>query len=168
MFSQELKLLYRGSLHGFRAPNFHAKCDNISKTLTVVKAAKSGNIFGGYTEATWNQTFVGSFFKKDENAFLFSLVNKLKTPVKMNIAMGEEKFAIIGNRLFGPIFGRSMNSTSHDMLINLDSIDGHDSHSTIHSYLLPKYQQDSTEAKSLMTGFDFGFRIEEIEVFQLH
>mmetsp|Transcript_25258 Transcript_25258/g.22267 ORF Transcript_25258/g.22267 Transcript_25258/m.22267 type:complete len:116 (+) Transcript_25258:731-1078(+) len=33
-----LKLLYRGSEHGFTAQNFHSKCDNIEHTLTVVKS----------------------------------------------------------------------------------------------------------------------------------
>jgi hypothetical protein len=92
--SQQLKLLYRGSLHGFRASTFHAKCNNIRKTLTVVKAAKSGNKFGGYTEATWNEDLNATkYYKKDANAFLFSLVNKEKSPVKVNVAIGQENFA---------------------------------------------------------------------------
>jgi hypothetical protein len=44
--SQKFDLLYRGTLHGFKARDFHSKCENIPKTLTIIKAA-SGNIFGG-------------------------------------------------------------------------------------------------------------------------
>jgi hypothetical protein len=67
----QLKLLYRGSLHGFTATDFHAKCDNIAKTLTVIKT-ESGDIFGGYTEATWNAPSDGTCYKEDKNAFIFS------------------------------------------------------------------------------------------------
>ena len=49
--SQSFELLYRGSLHGFKGSDFHSKCDNNPKTLTIIKAT-TGNIFGGYTEAT--------------------------------------------------------------------------------------------------------------------
>jgi hypothetical protein len=165
---QQLKLLYRGSLHGFRASTFHAKCDNIRKTLTIVKAAESGNIFGGYTVATWNQPSWGSYFKKDEQAFLFSLVNKEKRPTKMNIAIGEEKFAILANEAYGPIFGKNDYKSGNDMCINLDKYRGEDCFSHIgSSYFLPKYQHDSREARCLMSGFDSWFKISEIEVFQL-
>jgi hypothetical protein len=169
--SQQLKLLYRGSLHGLRASTFHAKCDHISKTLTVVKAAKSGNIFGGYTEATWNQpSWDGYCYKEDANAFLFSLVNKEKNPVKINIAVGEEKSAILACETFGPFFGKFNEQTGCDILINLNKLHGEYSLSNIgSSYFLPNYQHDSIKAKSLMSGFnDSYFRIEEIEVFQLH
>ena len=46
------KLVYRASRDGFGAADFHSKCDNISKTLTIVSANE--NIFGGYTNMTWN------------------------------------------------------------------------------------------------------------------
>jgi hypothetical protein len=122
--SQQLKLLYRGSLHGFRASTFHDKCDKIRKILTVVKAETSGNIFGGYTEATWDVPVwdkPGIYnYKRDENAFLFSLVNEEKTPVKINIAIGEEDFAISVKKQFGPMFGKFIPEKGNDMGINLD------------------------------------------------
>jgi hypothetical protein len=42
-------LLYRGSRDGFGAVDFHSKCDGHSNTLTIIKAAESSYIFGGYT-----------------------------------------------------------------------------------------------------------------------
>jgi hypothetical protein len=84
---QEFVLLYRGSLHGFEPGDFHLKCDNIAKTLTVIKAAESGNIFGGYTEATWDES---DTYKSDEKAFIFSLVNKENKPVKVNVTKGKK------------------------------------------------------------------------------
>ena len=38
-------LLYRGSLHGFGALDFHSRCDGVAKTLTVIKT-KEGYLFG--------------------------------------------------------------------------------------------------------------------------
>ena len=32
---------------------FHTKCDGIPNTITILKA-KSGNIFGGFTEQNWD------------------------------------------------------------------------------------------------------------------
>jgi hypothetical protein len=51
---QKWSLLYRGSRDGFRASNFHSHCDNKPITLTIIKST-SGNIFGGFTSAHWNQ-----------------------------------------------------------------------------------------------------------------
>jgi len=47
-----LELKCRASRDGFKASDFHSHCDGISNTLTVIKA-KSGNIFGGFTEQEW-------------------------------------------------------------------------------------------------------------------
>ena len=47
------KLLYRASIDGWAATNFHFCCDNKGPTVTVIKS--TGNyIFGGYTEQQWN------------------------------------------------------------------------------------------------------------------
>ena len=44
-------LIYRASLNGWAASNFHSFCDRKGPTVVVVK---SGNyIFGGYTEQHW-------------------------------------------------------------------------------------------------------------------
>lgn len=72
---KKLALLYRASRDGFQAASFHAKCDKKEKTLTIVKA-KSGQIFGGYTNAKWNSQYQN--YQSDENAFIFSLVNNHK------------------------------------------------------------------------------------------
>ena len=53
-FSKDQKwdLKYRASRDGFKSTDFHSHCDGIANTLTVIKA-KSGNIFGGFTEQEW-------------------------------------------------------------------------------------------------------------------
>ena len=75
------KLLYRSSRDGILANNFHAKCDNMSGTLVLMKT-KNLNIFGGYTAADWS----GTKYKYDSTAYMFSLVNSYKSAVKMSIS----------------------------------------------------------------------------------
>ena len=48
--SDEL-LLYRASRNGWASSNFHSCCDNKGPTVTVIKSGN--NIFGGYTEQSW-------------------------------------------------------------------------------------------------------------------
>ena len=46
--------MYRASVDGFAAKNFHAKCDGFKQTLTIIRAANS-YIFGGYASVAWSQ-----------------------------------------------------------------------------------------------------------------
>lgn len=68
-FSQNTRwvLIYRASNDGFGAKSFHAKCDGVPKTLTIVKTTNS-YIFGGYANEPWDQT--GEYIS-DKNAFIF-------------------------------------------------------------------------------------------------
>jgi len=75
-----LKLLYNGSKDGFRDEHFHAKCDNETPTITFIKSQGYDQIFGGYTEQTWDEVS-GDGWKKDDNAFIFSLSHNEKFPV---------------------------------------------------------------------------------------
>jgi hypothetical protein len=45
-------LLWRGSRDGFRAKNFHGRCDGHANTLTLILDTE-GNIFGGFTPLEW-------------------------------------------------------------------------------------------------------------------
>ena len=45
-------LIYRASRDGWSCYNFHALCDSKGPTVTVVKSGN--NIFGGYTEQSWD------------------------------------------------------------------------------------------------------------------
>lgn len=161
------ELLYRGSLHGFRAKDFHEKCDGVAKTLTLVKSNNS-NIFGGYTEAQWDSSGVT---KSDPKAFLFSLENKEKQPIKINIKNG---VAIFCNSILGPTFGyehkyrsyhdrygnyRQGNSIIYDLSISDQSNLNHDSFSSLESsypYDLNKYVLANSEY----------FLVEDIEVYK--
>ena len=59
---------------------YHSRCDNIGRTLTIIKVKNNPNIFGGYTEATWDGDMVS---KSDKNSFIFSLINNENSPMKI-------------------------------------------------------------------------------------
>ncbi len=61
------RLVYRASVDGFAAKNFHEKCDGVPMTLSIVKTTNSF-IFGGYASEPWDQT--GEYIC-DKNAFIF-------------------------------------------------------------------------------------------------
>ena len=52
--SDEL-LLYRASRDGWYSYNFHSCCDNKGPTVTVIESGD--NIFGGFTEQSWESKF---------------------------------------------------------------------------------------------------------------
>ena len=64
-------LLFRASRDGYRASNFHSKCDGKSNTVTLVETT-TGRRFGGFTDAQWDQS---SSYKTGSNGFIFSLDN---------------------------------------------------------------------------------------------
>ena len=68
------KLLYRATQEGNNIRTFHNKCDNINRTLTIIKTRK-GMRFGGYTEQKWYCSNNNSAQPKDgkEVCFCFSL-----------------------------------------------------------------------------------------------
>ncbi|XP_068687634.1 uncharacterized protein [Montipora foliosa] len=79
--SGQWRLLFKASRDGFKAKDFHSKCDGKGPTVTVVKSGSF--IFGGFTAQPWS----GSKYwehKTKEETFLFSLVNPfVMHPLKM-------------------------------------------------------------------------------------
>ena len=50
------KLLFRASQDGFTAQAFHGRCDNKGPTVTIIKSGN--NIFGGFTENSWQSKYI--------------------------------------------------------------------------------------------------------------
>ena len=72
-------LLYRKSENDDSYDTFHKLCDNKGATLTLIKA-KEGFIIGGFTPLNQDNT---SFWKKDDDTFVFSLSdNKVFKKIK--------------------------------------------------------------------------------------
>ena len=65
--SLSFKLLYRSSIHGATASQFHDKCDYKPNTITIIETMNN-YVFGGFTRIAWN-----SMTTTDNNAFLFLL-----------------------------------------------------------------------------------------------
>ena len=159
---KEFKLLYRASRDGFSSKVFHSKCDKIPKTLTIIKVKDKPHIFGGYTEATWEG---GWIYKKDPNAFIFSLVNNDNKPIKMIIDNENIKNAIFCDPSYGPVFGRAIFGS--DFYIVSYSNSGGNSFSDLgYTYQHPIYKERSNSARSFLAG-SYNFSTSEIEVFQV-
>jgi len=125
---QKRDLIYRASQDGFEASKFHTNCDKKTNTLTVIKST-NGNIFGGYTEQTWNHT---GDYKADPNSFIFSLINMLNEPIKMKCS---QNHGIYCNSSYGPTFGGG-----HDLHIADRSNTNTSSYSNLgHSYSHPDW-----------------------------
>jgi hypothetical protein len=154
----QFKLLYRASRDGFGVKDFHEKCNNILKTLTLIKVKDKPHIFGGYTEATWGGDLV---YKKDPNAFIFSLVNNDNKPIKMKVNENIQ-YAIGCHCTYGPSFGKGK-----DFHISSRSNSNLNSFSKLgHTYSHPNCIKGSNKAKSFLAG-SRNFSTEEIEVYQV-
>ena len=146
-------LLYRGTQHGFGSQDFHKRCDNYTKTLTLVKS--NTFIFGGYSSASWDEN---DQYKSDSNAFLFSLVNKDNKPIKMKCQNAHN--SIYCSSTSSAVFGGG-----HDLYISNNSNTNTTSYSNLgHSYEHPKHKYDTSEVSSFLAG-SFNFKVSEIEIY---
>ena len=102
LLPQKWNLIYKASRDGFNQISFHKACDYAKPTLIIVKTSLN-YIFGGCTSVNWENTDRNNGFKQDSKAFLFSLVNKLNKPVRIDVS--DAKKAILTKKDYGPIFG---------------------------------------------------------------
>ncbi|KTF92273.1 hypothetical protein cypCar_00021383 [Cyprinus carpio] len=79
----ELSLLYKASVHGYKASDFHQRCDRQGPTI-IVAYNSSGYIFGGYTSVDYAQS--GQHIT-DKEAFLFSI--RYGTPLCIKVNSGQ-------------------------------------------------------------------------------
>jgi len=149
---QKWSLIYRASQDGFGAAKFHTNCDNNANTITIVKSTND-NIFGGYTEQTWNHT---GNYKADPNSFIFSLINKLNEPIKIKWSKNN---VIYCDKSFGPKFGATDFYIANNSNINTTSCSN-----LGYSYTHPNYRYQTNEAKSFLAG-SYNFQVSEIEVY---
>ncbi|TRZ02815.1 hypothetical protein DNTS_026425 [Danionella cerebrum] len=73
-----LTLLYKASVHGYHAADFHQECDFQGPTL-LVAYNNTGYIFGGYTSVDYAQSYDNI---KDDKAFLFSFQGDVPLCIK--------------------------------------------------------------------------------------
>jgi hypothetical protein len=105
-------LRWRGSRDGFRASEFHLRCDGHGNTLTVVLDTE-GNVFGGFTPVTWKlqnpETSARPRIPADDGrdrSFLFTVKNPHNIPARRFALKSEgQAHAIFCVPGVGPCFG---------------------------------------------------------------
>jgi len=160
---QKWELKYRASRDGFKETDFHAKCDGVPNTLTVIKSTH-GNIFGGFTEKPWTSD---DCVVSDPKAYIFSLVNQENKPFK---SVCSNRGAIRCHSRYGPTFV-DQNFTIFRYYLNFtiwiksDSNSNEDSSSNFGlRFEHPDYVKGTKRANTILAGSN-KFRTLEIEVF---
>jgi len=99
----DLDLLYRSSIDGKTAQNFHNKCDKKGPSLVLIKCkfhgASHSSIIGGFTDQSWDIT--KNQHVTSTQSFIFSLTSGVKCPVKS----GASHLAVHVGGPHGPVFG---------------------------------------------------------------
>ncbi|GBC37429.1 hypothetical protein RhiirA1_469922 [Rhizophagus irregularis] len=95
----EFKLIYSSNKDGSVPMDFHAKCDYIRETITVVKV-NTGQIIGGYNPVSWN--IVNSKYYHSNDCFIFNISSH--TTAKIGRA-GINTNSIFCNSGYMPTFG---------------------------------------------------------------
>jgi hypothetical protein len=154
---KRVSLLWRGSRDGFKAQEFHGRCDGHANTLTVILDTK-GNIFGGFTPLEWESRTM-HHWKADDSlkSFLFTLKNPHNMPARRFALKAEEKHeAIWCDSNWGPWFYAlgvydNCNSNSHNRADDWENA----------------YTNDTgLNGKTFLTGSG-NFQVQEIEVFEI-
>ncbi|KAK7904025.1 hypothetical protein WMY93_016632 [Mugilogobius chulae] len=94
----QLHLLYKASVHGFPANQFHFRCDKQGPTVCVAYNT-SGFIYGAYTSKDFAQTNQNII---DASAFLFSISKARPQPIRVAVNAGQPAFV---DAATGPNFG---------------------------------------------------------------
>jgi hypothetical protein len=150
-------MLYQASRDGFGASVFHAKCDGVLGTLTIVRTTIS-YIIGGYTSADWSGYYS---FKYDPSAFLFSLTNPFNIPFRSNVTQPSN--AILAYPYMGPNFGYDLSIADHSNT-NFNSY----YYKQGHSYQAFPNNTASNSSKTRSDSNYFYFQTAEIEVYSLN
>jgi hypothetical protein len=117
------KLLYRASRDGYAGADFHAKCDDHFNTLTLIKT-KDGEVYGGFTNAKWNDQKLNDKVKYAIDSFIFSLINKYNKPFKNRVhqiycdethgpCIGDSSHGIITGEMIGRLHVSDAYRESH-------------------------------------------------------
>lgn len=94
-----LHLLYKASIHGYTAADFHGRCDKQGPTVIAAYNA-SGFVFGAYT----SKDYTGDDEDvQDDKAFLYSITAQRDKPLKVTGIIGHNTFHNEEDK--GPDFG---------------------------------------------------------------
>jgi hypothetical protein len=173
---KHFEILWRGSRDGFKAKEFHGRCDGHANTLTVILDTK-GNIFGGFTPVEWES---GDKYKADDSleSFLFTLKNPHNiSGRRFALTAKEKQQAIFCDSRRGPCFG-ILAHEEKDFQCRRDSRqDPHfgdmtvsdNCHTNTHrsSSIGTCYTNDTGMAGDIICAGSRNFQVKEIEVFEI-
>ncbi|XP_028392187.1 uncharacterized protein LOC114516805 [Dendronephthya gigantea] len=160
------QLCYRASRDGWKAQDFHKKCDDVGPTVTLVKCGT--NVFGGFTDRSWGTSYsfmsiVLPRYNLSNQSFLFSVKNKENMrPMKCPIINGLNYAAIYRVPSSGAIFGNG-----YDLFISSDAKNNKYSYSNLgYTFQAPSgFKSGAPETRALLAG-SYYFTPSEIEVFR--
>ena len=95
---KETELLYKLTRDGDTPQAFHSRCDGKGTTIIFIRNYSNGYRFGGFTTVPWNGN---NTYQRDAKAFVFSLNNMKKFPIKN----ANDSNAVGHYCDYGPIFG---------------------------------------------------------------
>jgi BTB/POZ domain-containing protein KCTD9 len=75
----KLKLLFKAKRDGFKAIDFHSRCDDKGPTICVIKS-ELGKTFGGYFNLNWHSS--NSWIPGEGKSFIFQLDYNTKQKCK--------------------------------------------------------------------------------------
>jgi hypothetical protein len=162
----QISLLWRGSRDGFKAQEFHRRCDGHANTLTVILDTK-GNIFGGFTPVEWESrtpiSWLDNFncFKADDSlkSFVFTLKNPHNIPARRFALKAEEKHkAILCDSTCGPWFG-----DGNEVIV----FDNRSANTDSWTRLGDCYTNDTGLDEDIVLTGPNTFQVKEIEVFEI-
>jgi hypothetical protein len=140
---------YRGSRDGSSSSSFHARCDHVGPTITIVRSS-NGYLFGGYNPNSWS---CSQGYQSGGGSFLFTLTNpNSQSPTALyNVKSGNGPY---DNSGYGPTWGGG-----HDLHIG-------NGWSGSYSNLSHSYNDPTGSGNNLFTG-SRNFGVSEIEVFSV-
>jgi hypothetical protein len=112
--AQRWRLCFRKAVGNNTAAQFHAACDFLGPTVTLVQLS-NGKVFGGHSSSSWSAPGGGFYRAYDSNAFLFSLTANKKYP-----HANYQTETIYNNAGYGPTFGNG-----HDVYIGGATLDSY-------------------------------------------
>jgi hypothetical protein len=160
---KSFNLLWRGSLDGFTAKEFHRRCDGRANTLTLILDT-DGNVFGGFTPVEWESS--GGKYKGDDSlrSFLFTLRNPHGVPPRTFALKAEKKQnAIYCNSAYGPRFG---GGSGADIYVSDNCNTNRDSYTRIGTHWSDSKYANDTAFEYFFTGAE-KFTVKEIKVFEI-
>ena len=161
-----LSLIFRASEHSFDATLFHENCDQIGKTLILVKS-ESGSIFGGVCSISWSSPKEDRAFMAN-GSFLFSMDHKSVHPLTEE----NDKRAIYCHESYGPAFngGFVLNNfcdrNENEMELKREMYPKYAAFSTLGRHYKFDNHEKKLDPKAYLAGAS-PFVVKEYEVFEI-